>query len=123
MKKKNKFPIFPFLLSIALLALGFYFELIANKERIFKKSINNIFENIIEVVNMFEFDTGLSNNYRKEADIKITSNQAAQTDGLIDMQFRRYFCLKVLVLSDASSATITNCGAFSNPQSLAKKKL
>ena len=79
MKKKNKFPIFPFLLSIALLALGFYFELIANKERIFKKSINNIFENIIEVVNMFEFDTGLSNNYRKEADIKITSNSFNNT--------------------------------------------
>lgn len=79
MKKKNKFPIFPFLLSITLLALGFYFELIANKERIFKKSINNIFENIIEVVNMFEFDTGLSNNYRKEADIKITSNSFNNT--------------------------------------------
>ena len=79
MKKKNKFPIFPFLLSIALLALGFYFELIANKERIFKKSINNIFENIIEVVNMFEFDTGLSNNYRKEADIKITPNSFNNT--------------------------------------------
>ena len=79
MKKKNKFPICPCLLSIALLALGFYFELIANKERIFKKSINNIFENIIEVVNMFEFDTGLSNNYRKEADIKITSNSFNNT--------------------------------------------
>ena len=74
MKKKNKFPIFTFLLSITLLTLGFYFELIANKERILKKGVSNVFENIIEVVDMFEFDTGLSNNYKKEADIKITSN-------------------------------------------------
>lgn len=74
MKKKNKFPIFPFLLSIILLSLGFYFELIANKERIFKTSLNNILKNIIEVVDMFEFDTGLANNYKKEANIKITSN-------------------------------------------------
>lgn len=74
MKKKNKFPIFTFLLSIALLTLGFYFEFIANRERVFKKSINNIFKNIIEVVDMFDFDTGLSNNYKKEANIKITSN-------------------------------------------------
>lgn len=74
MKKKNKFPIFTFLLSLTLLTLGFYFELIANKERILKKGVSNVFENIIEVVDMFEFDTGLSNNYKKEADIKITSN-------------------------------------------------
>lgn len=74
MKKKNKFPIFPFLLSIILLSLGFYFELIANKERIFKTSLNNILKNIIEVVDMFEFNTGLANNYKKEANIKITSN-------------------------------------------------
>ncbi len=74
MKKKNKFPIFPFLLSIILLSLGFYFEFIANKERIFKTSLNNILKNIVEVVDMFEFDTGLANNYKKEANIKITSN-------------------------------------------------
>ncbi len=74
MKKKNKFPIFTFLLSLTLLTLGFYFELIANKEQILKKGVSNVFENIIEVVDMFEFDTGLSNNYKKEADIKITSN-------------------------------------------------
>lgn len=79
MKKKNKFPVFTFLLSLILLTLGFYFELIANKERILKKGVSNIFENVIEVVNMFEFDTGLSNNYKKEADIKITSNSLNNT--------------------------------------------
>lgn len=79
MKKKNKFPVFTFLLSLILLTLGFYFELIANKERILKKGVSNIFENIIEVVDMFEFDTGLSNNYKKEADIKITSNSLNNT--------------------------------------------
>ena len=79
MKKKNKFPVFTFLLSLILLTLGFYFELIANKERILKKGVSNIFENVIEVVDMFEFDTGLSNNYKKEADIKITSNSLNNT--------------------------------------------
>ncbi len=79
MKKKNKFPIFTFLLSLVLLTLSFYFEFIANKERILKKSVSNIFENVIEVVDMFEFDTGLSNNYKKEADIKITSNSLNNT--------------------------------------------
>lgn len=79
MKKKNRFPIFTFLLSLILLTLGFYFELIANKERILKKGVSNIFENVIEVVDMFEFDTGLLNNYKKEADIKITSNSLNNT--------------------------------------------
>ncbi len=74
MKKKNRFPIFTFLLSLILLTLGIYFELIANKERILKKAASNIFENVIEMVDMLEFDTGLSNNYKKETDIKITSN-------------------------------------------------
>ncbi len=84
MKNKNKFPIFTFILSLILLSLGFYFEYIVNEKRILKKSLNNFLENVVEVVNMFEFDTGLENNYTNTSEITITSNSYNNHNFLIN---------------------------------------
>lgn len=84
MKNKNKFPIFTFILSLILLSLGFYFEYITNEKRILKKSLNIFLENIVEVVNMFEFDTGLENNYTNTSEITITSNSYNNHNFLIN---------------------------------------
>lgn len=72
--KKNKFPTLICLFSLALLALGFYYEYVANPKRILGKTLNNISNNITETISMFKFSTGLDNNYTKTSNIKVTAN-------------------------------------------------
>lgn len=74
--KENKFPVLIFLLSILMLMLGFYYEYVASPTRIFKKALTNITSNLKEVVEMFDFDTGLKKDYTKTSSIKITSNSS-----------------------------------------------
>ena len=72
--KKNQFPIFICLFSFALLALGFYYEYVANPKRILGKALNNISTNITQITNMSQFSTGLASNYTQVSNIKITAN-------------------------------------------------
>lgn len=72
--KENKFPILIFLLSIIMLLLGFYYEYVASPTRILKKALINITSNITDVMEMFEFQTGIPQSNTKTQTIKVSAN-------------------------------------------------
>lgn len=73
-KRKSKFPIFTFLLSLALLGTGFYYEYLSSPKRILKEALLNTNKEFDEIADMFNFDTGIINDYSKTSNIKISSN-------------------------------------------------
>lgn len=72
--KENKFPILIFLISIIMLLLGFYYEYVASPTRILKKALVKITSNITDVMEMFEFQTGIPESNTKTQTIKVSSN-------------------------------------------------
>lgn len=78
MKKKSyhKSSILVFILSLILLTLGFYYEYFANPQRIIKKSLNELGNNIISTIEMFDFDTGITIDSSKKSTMKITANSS-----------------------------------------------